>query len=231
MTFSINATLKRLSRLKKFSESERICLVYSAFIRNRKNFANIKSEGAVLDIGCGFNPHPQNINLDYTWHPGVDICWDITRGLPLPDNYLGGVFSEHCLEHIELQYGVGLIREIHRCLQPGARVRIVMPDLEQFLDHYVQIRATGDGKMPPDGSDGDGTLWTPAVSINNIMRTHGHRFIYDFETLKLTLHNAGFVDVVKASYGAGFDQKLLLDTEQREFGSMYVEARKASVTE
>jgi hypothetical protein len=45
----------------------------------------------------------KNINLDYHWRPGIDICCDITRGLPLPDTYVRGIFSEHCIEHISFE--------------------------------------------------------------------------------------------------------------------------------
>jgi hypothetical protein len=77
----------------------------SALIRNRRAFANLKQPGTYLDIGCGPNTHTGFCNLDYAWHPGIDVCWDITRRLPFSDRYVGGVFTEHCLEHFALDAG------------------------------------------------------------------------------------------------------------------------------
>lgn len=64
---------------------------------------NLKIEGLILDVGCRPNSNPVNINLDYEWISGVDICCDITRGLPLTDDYVGGIFTlqkiDPCLAH------------------------------------------------------------------------------------------------------------------------------------
>jgi hypothetical protein len=51
-------------------------------------------------------------NLDYGWHPGINVCWDITRGLPFPNHYVGGVFTEHCLEHFSLDTALAILGEI-----------------------------------------------------------------------------------------------------------------------
>ena len=45
-----------------------------------------------LDIGCGPNPSPDFINLDYLWRPGVDLCWDVAHELPLAGDSLAGIF-------------------------------------------------------------------------------------------------------------------------------------------
>ena len=62
----------------------------------RRRIANL----TYLDLGCGPNVHENFINLDYLWHPQIDVCWDVTRGLPWADGSLQGIFSEHCLEHV-----------------------------------------------------------------------------------------------------------------------------------
>jgi len=68
---------------------------------------------------------PDKINLDHYWRPGLDICCDITRGLPLPDNYAGGIFSEHCIEHITSPQALSVFAEMRRVLMPGRYVRIM----------------------------------------------------------------------------------------------------------
>src|SRR5579863_5017097 len=93
--FSVGRSVWSYSKVQHFT---------AALIRGRRAFMNLKTEGLILDIGCGPNSNPKNINLDYDWRPGINICCDITRGLPLPDNYVAGIFSEHCIEHISLKH-------------------------------------------------------------------------------------------------------------------------------
>jgi predicted SAM-dependent methyltransferase len=193
----------------------------AALIRGRKAFMKLKREGLVLDIGCGPNSNSKNINLDYAWHPGVDICCDITRGLPLPDAYVASIFSEHCLEHIATEDAPNVFREMHRVLRPGGRIRIIVPDLEIYVTRYHAKQP-----MPYAGNDRIEGIYTPAMSINSVMRGHGHQFIYDYETLRELLAASGFIEIRKRKCKDGAESALLLDTPGREIESLYVEACK-----
>jgi SAM-dependent methyltransferase len=207
----------------------------SSLIRNRRWAANIKQSGVYLNIGSGPQTHPDFCNIDYIWFEGVDVCWDITRPLPIPSKYAGGIFTEHCLEHIEIQDGLRVLREFFRVMRPGAYIRIIVPDAEIYLTEYAK-HARGEPSKMPYGTDTpyvrlsglEGT-YTPAMSVNRIFlhnyENKGHRFIYDFETMAKLLERAGFIDVRKLSFGVGSDPKLLLDTPSREVESLYVEAR------
>jgi predicted SAM-dependent methyltransferase len=199
----------------------------SALIRGRKMFMNFKTEGLILDLGCGPNSNPKNINLDYEWRPGIDICCDITKGLPLKDNYVGGIYTEHCVEHISFDAALFVFREFYRVLKPGAYVRIIVPDFEIYVDHYNLFRKTGELSMPYGRDDmrKDG-IYSPVMSVNRIFRAHGHQFIYDFPTMAAMLEKVGLVEVKKARFGDGVNRSLILDTPTRAIESMYVEARK-----
>ena len=189
-------------------------------IRNRRAFADIKQSGTYLDIGCGPNTHSDFCNLDYSWRPGIDVCWEITRGLPFPDRYVCGVFTEHCLEHFSFNTGLSILGEIHRIMRPRAVLRIVVPDGELYLRGYASGIA-----LPYAQEDAEEfPIVTPMVSVNRIFRKHGHLFIWDFETLATTLLKLGFHDVTKAAFGEGRDDKLLIDTPGRKVESLYAEA-------
>jgi hypothetical protein len=81
-----------------------------------------------LNIGCGPNVHPRFVNIDYCWQPGVDLVWDVAKGLPLADQSYDGAFTEHCLDNITLDQCRSVLLEIKRVLKPNAVLRIVVPD-------------------------------------------------------------------------------------------------------
>ncbi len=201
----------------------------SRVIRGRRLFMRRKRPGLILDIGCGPQPHQDNLNLDYYWRPGVDICCDVTRGLPLDSDYVAGVYSEHCLEHISLLQARRLLCECHRVLAPGAYVRLIVPDFGIYVEQYLQAQQDGGSSMPYASDDVVEGFYSPVMSINRIFRSHGHQFIYDFAALRALLELAGFIDIRRCAFGQGSDARLLLDSPERQIESLYVEARKSPI--
>jgi predicted SAM-dependent methyltransferase len=209
---------------RSITSYHKVQTVASAFIRSRPLFirrGRIK-DLVLLNVGCGPNPEKEFINLDSHWSPEVDICWDIAkRPYPIASSSLEGIYTEHCLEHIEFRDCEQNLREFYRMLKPSGNVRIVMPDGEMYLDIY-QRRKNGEKVLMPYE---EGFI-TPMARINDIFRSFGHRFIYDFATLKELLERSGFGDVKKETYRKGRDRRLLIDTESRAVESLYVEATK-----
>jgi predicted SAM-dependent methyltransferase len=193
----------------------------SRLTRNRRPFVTEPGDGTYLNVGCGPNLADGYCNLDYEWRPGLDICWDIRRALPLRDESIAGIFTEHCVEHIDFNSFLRLASEFRRLLKPGGLVRIVVPDGELYFETY----RTG-AAMPYAFEDPVEGIYTPMMSVNRIFRKHGHLFIYDFRTLKAVLEHAGFRDVTRRSVGVTADPKLAIDTPERAIESLYVEARK-----
>src|SRR5437763_1803910 len=77
-------------------------------LRNRRAQLASGDPCDYVNVGCGSNVALGFLNLDYEWKPGV-VCWDVRRGLPLADASVKGIFSEHCLEHLELDAGFELM--------------------------------------------------------------------------------------------------------------------------
>ena len=180
-----------------------------------------------LDIGCGPNVSPSFINLDYDWKPGVDVVWDITKGLPFRSSSLKGVFTEHCLEHISFTQTEAVLREVFRILAPGGRARIIVPDGEIYLSGYCRQSGSEMGtKLPYWEGDKVRDWYSPMLSVNRIFRAHQHQFIYDFDTFRHMLADSGFSSIEKCSFRQGQDPVLLRDSEHRQCESLYVEAVK-----
>lgn len=74
----------------------------------------------ILDIGCGTVKAPGSVGLDMLALTGVDIIGDFTRGLPLRDNSVDGIFTAHTLEHAENLLPV--MEEFWRVCKPNAAI-------------------------------------------------------------------------------------------------------------
>ncbi len=185
---------------------------------------------AYLDLGCGPNTHVNFVNLDYLWHPGIDVCWDVARGLPFPDRRFSGIFSEHCLEHFPLPAAVKLLSEMQRVLAPGGIARIIVPDGELYLRTYVEQReGRTANRFPFQDREAMEELWTPMWSVNRVFyqdreSLFGHRVIYDAPLLEALLRKCGFTWVERRAFGQGRDTGLLIDTPGRKAESLYLEA-------
>lgn len=189
-----------------------------ALARGRRfQFRYLGRDAEYVNVGCGPFAAPGFCNLDYEWRPEV-LCWDVTRGLPLAEASARGIFTEHCLEHLSRDQCRFVLRQFTRVLRPGGVARVIVPDGELYCRLCVQALDGHAVNWPyPDAGR------TPLEQVNRVMRDHGHQFIYDYQTLRASMLEAGFREVRRQSYGRGQDPKLLLDQESRARESLYVE--------
>lgn len=214
----------RIDTKRPLTSYTKIQMLYGAWLRrSRKPVDAARIRGLeYLNVGCGPNMLKSFINMDYWWQPGIDICCDITQGVPLPSASVRGVFTEHCLEHIPFEACQQVLCEFRRVLKPGGTARIVVPDAELFLRLYMQASERPGGVTFPFSDEYPRA--TPMMHVNRIFRDHGHLFAYDFETFKYQLERAGFSSVTRRSFREGSEQTLLIDSEYRKPESLYIEA-------
>lgn len=222
-----------LSFRRPLNDYSKVRKLIGSAVRNTKfqiDRAHIRTL-SYLNVGCGPNIHKDFINLDYEWRPGLDICWNIRKKIPLEDSSLSGIFSEHCLEHITLEETRRVVGEFFRLLKPGGVARVSVPDGGLYLNIYAQRElstnedSTRDLKnFPYEETDRESGIYSPIVSVNRIAREHGHLYLYDFHILKSIFENSGFVNVTQTGYLQGQDPVLLIDSEHRAVESLYVEA-------
>jgi len=203
-------------------------------MRNRKHQLNRQRIRTIryLNVGCGRNAHPDFINIDYLWHPQVDLCWDITRKLPFEDRSIEGIFTEHCLEHFPLSVGFEILKDMRRILKPGGTLRIAVPDAEIYLRTYLaQLSGDKNVVFPFQERGLFNGLSSPILSVNRVFyqdreSASGPQFMYDFELLAKLLKEAGFKSAARSFFREGRDVQLLIDSEDRRSESLYVEANK-----
>lgn len=184
----------------------------------RKKAASLAAAGGPLrlHLGCSdvYLAGWLNVDMADPRHH-LDLCWDLRRGIPFPDGQAEAVFAEHLFEHIGLDGGLGLMRECRRVLAPGGVLRITVPDLERYVRSYL-----GEDPLLDECRAGRPTR---AMAFEEIFFHHGHRAMYDYETMALMLRSIGFDSVERSAFGEG-RLSPVPDGANRRPETLYVEA-------
>ena len=157
-----------------------------------------------LQIGANANLLPGWLNTTlYPFTPGT-VYLDASLPFPIPDASFDAIFAEHVIEHLEFELAALMLRESHRILRGGGRIRLATPDLAQIMRLYTQpdepepqryIRFIMDRFRPQIGE------YNPAHVINQSFHGWRHRFVYDEATLRVALKRAGFVKIRRCQPG------------------------------
>jgi len=169
--------------------------IHLATVRMRSRWSRKAKElkhkrGIKLNFGCGEHILAGFLNVDGWYRPGVDYLHDLRQPLPLADGSCKFVFTEHVLEHIELQFRARVLRELYRLLEPGGVLRIVGPNCAPFARAYANHDTAFFARAVPEAS-------TAAAALNEIFINHFHRFVDDFESFAASLREAGFASIIE----------------------------------
>jgi|SRR6185312_12316779 len=159
----------------------------------------------VLDIGSGYAPTPNCVHVDIREGlPDLDIVCDISREkLPLPDESVDGIVSNHSIEHVKWPQVKFVTDEWVRVLKKGGYALIRTPSLEFIVDRYTKGLTTAE--WPGDeqrAAEIFGSI-TPAVWANIKLfagqdyEGNVHYMCFDFEMLSNLLIRSGFSHVEK----------------------------------
>lgn len=184
----------------------------------------------LLDLGAADTPGGDFVAVDFFGRQGFYGA-DLRYPLLVEDATVDGIFTEHTLEHLTFDDVRRLVGECLRVMKPGARIRVIVPDISIFVDRYQAndvewFREWERVMLAPRGR----TLFTPMQAISFVTQEYGHRSAWDFASLRRLLEEAGFTGVEAVSYRQGGDPRLLRDkdSEGRRLVSVYVEAVKPS---
>lgn len=79
-----------------------------------------------MNIGSGSNPMEGYINIDNR-DLGDNMVWDVTNGIPFPDESVDKIVSSHFLEHLTDKESLQFLDEALRVLKHGSELGIVVP--------------------------------------------------------------------------------------------------------
>lgn len=153
-----------------------------------------------LHLGCGLHPLEGWLNSDLFPTERTILHLDVARLFPFGDELFDWIYSEHLIEHLPFTGGQRKLRECHRVLRSGGRIRIATPDLAFLLALYRDAPSD----LERDYVRRATSLYYPSAAapaavfaINNFFRNWGHRFLYDEATLRDALARVGFVDIAR----------------------------------
>jgi predicted SAM-dependent methyltransferase len=224
---------------RPFTSYGRVQSAIGLLIRNRRfQLMNYRVRALeYLQLGCGRNCPTNFINVDFFWHPGIDLCWDLKHKLPFRAASISGIFTEHCIEHLSLFDAsfklrgpcVQLINECHRVMRPGAIIRIVVPDAQLYLETYFyRVRGDATKLFPYEAGKSN---WLPMLHVNRAFyeareSPMGHCIMFDCDLILQLLKDRGFHNVNRRNFRTGDNPVLLIDSPDRELESLYVEATR-----
>jgi predicted SAM-dependent methyltransferase len=169
-----------------------------------------------LNVGSGPVQIPGWVSIDVVGM-NADLRWDLSLGMPFPDGSVDAAFLEHVLEHFTVADALALLADCRRVLAPDGVIRLGVPDFGRYMDSYAGDRRFIEELRP--------NRPTPLLAVAEVALHHGHRSVWDAETLERVLTDSGFVDVRRRAFG---DSVLdpAPDRPYREPETVYAEARK-----
>jgi len=93
----------------------------------------------LLNLACGSKVSAVGAwtNIDFQSSADDVIEADILRGLPFGPNTFDVVYSAQFIEHLTLEQGECVLRDVARIMKPGGLIRLVTPDLEELTRTYL----------------------------------------------------------------------------------------------
>lgn len=144
-----------------------------------------------LNVGCGRYPLLGWMNLDSSSEALADVYQSATP-LQFPDEWFSEIFAGHFLEHLTREDGLQFLKDAYRCLEPGGKLGIVVPDTKAVMCAW--LNRIGRTVEYPEGvfnaiDDLDAVCH---LFLYSTAQESNHLWSYDRDTLARILTEAGF---------------------------------------
>ena len=144
-----------------------------------------------LNVGCGEYPMRFWINLDAQPECPAQIH-AVVPPIPYEDESLLEIYAGHFLEHLTQEDGRAFLSECFRCLKPGGKLGIVVPDTREVMRRYLE------GAI--DAVEYPCSTWWPVADLDAVctmflyssVQESPHQWSYDMDSLSRAMAGAGF---------------------------------------
>jgi SAM-dependent methyltransferase len=151
-----------------------------------------------LQIGSDVWLLPGWLNTDLSPQSFGCVALDATKRFPFDAGSFDYVFSEHQMEHINYKDAANMLRECHRVLRPGGKIRIALPSMDRLLELAAPPRTAQKEKYILERTAlcyPTAYAPNPCFAINATFLNWGHRFLYDRQTLGHLLELTGYTNI------------------------------------
>lgn len=143
-----------------------------------------------VNVGCGNYPLTGWINLDASPDVAADVVATVPP-LPYADNALDEIYAGHVIEHMTREDGATFLAECRRCLRPGGRVGIVVPDMRAIMGVWLGgVKVTVEYPMGVQNDCSDLDAVNHLFLFSTVQPSH-HLWSYDLGTLGRAMTAAG----------------------------------------
>lgn len=213
------------------------------FFRKRKNKLGLKiNKFNKLNIGCGSDYIKDWLNVGI--FPEKEISYgmikeisgaavlhfDMTNKLPMKDGSVKYIYASHFIEHLNFEEGVKLLERCYDLMRSGAVIRLTFPDLELWVRNYCENNTDFFEKYKNYFlKNKSPEVKTKGEIFMSQVHGWGHKWNWDFESMKHILGEIGFNNIEKKE---AFDSDIpnIKGIEPRGEGrlleTIYVEAIK-----
>lgn len=167
-----------------------------------------------LNLGSGRQRIPGWIGIDVQQ---AELRANLRWGLPFADGAARFVYAAHFLEHLRRAEATVLVAEIHRVLQEGGVLRLVVPDIGACMRAYARRDSAFFDRpaAPWPGAEQGRTrleqILDYAGAGADVTDLGGHKSGYDFETIEALLRDAGFHLIERSGFNASQHPELRID--------------------
>lgn len=201
-------------------------------------FAYLRKVPFIWKLSCAVINF-SNLPSSYTRYPKVKLV-NLNKKFPWKSNTVGFIYCSHVIEHLFRYELKNMLKEAHRVLENGGRIRILVPDLEKISALYKtanreQLKSWSDNYVNSK-ADFVNHFFYPAGNLSekkpsfsstvmNLFVRH-HKYIYDFRTLEKVLKHVGFQKIQQVGpEHTDFPDAHFLDSKQEI--SLHIEAEKS----
>jgi len=201
-----------------------------------------------LNLGCGAHVIDSWINVDYALGAKFmkipffklinkklqifKLDWDqrifihnLTQVFPWNENSIDVIYSSHTLEHLNKNDGIFFLNECYRVLRPGGIIRIIVPDLQSFVNRYINHQISADNFLED--------LYVLREEKGNFIKKiisyymqYPHKCMYDSRTLNLIMKEIGFISQTKKAFDSKIEDINLIELENRTESAVIIEGTK-----
>jgi predicted SAM-dependent methyltransferase len=159
-----------------------------------------------LNVGCGDDLISGWLNIGLSRdaaygkitikNEALVLNFDMTRELPIPENSVKYVYASHFIEHLTFQDGIAILQRCYKVMKKDGVIRLTFPDMELWINNYYENDLKFFERYRSLSLPGEKAV---AVTKGEIFMSQvhgwGHKWAYDFESMRHILEKAGFTQI------------------------------------